>query len=230
MNELLEKLFKGHAGNIFLLGLFLVFSLAVFIIITYFIDVKLANKLTGIVFSNILVGRVPALSFGYAAELSHFIVISINIVAEMILVTIIYPLFVFSFQGIVKVKVLEDFFIQVKAKKEQHQEKFDKYGRLGLFMFVFIPFWMTGPIVGAIIGFLIGIKHYTVIFIVLISTIIAISLWGLFLQEIIDSLMIFDSQLIWIILFIVVVVLLFFRFKDVILDKIQELFNKEENK
>ncbi len=230
MRELLEKLFKGEEGNIFLLGLCLIFLLAVFIIITYIIDVNLANKITGIVFSNVLVGRVPALSFGYAAELSHFSVISMNIWAEMILVTIIYPLFVFSFKGIVKVKVLEDFFTQVKAKKQRHQEKFDKYGKFGLFIFVFIPFWMTGPIVGSIIGFLIGIKHYLVIFIVFISTIIAISLWGLFLQEIIDTLMIFDSQIIWMILTVVIVALLVFRFKGIILDKIYELFKKEENK
>lgn len=230
MRELLEKLFHGKEGNVFLLGLFLIISLAIFIIITYIIDVNLANKITGIVFSNLLVGRVPALSFGYAAELSHFMVISINIWVEMILVTIIYPLFVFSFHGIVKVKVLEDFFNQVKSKKEQHQEKFDKYGKFGLFIFVFIPFWMTGPIVGSIIGFLIGIAHYVVIAIVFVATIIAISIWGLFLQEIIDTLMIFDSHLIWYVLLIVVVALVIFRFKDTILDKIQELKNKEENK
>ena len=224
MKELLEKLFKGEEGNILLLSLLLMFFLAVFIIISYFIDVNFANKITGIVFSNILVGRVPALSFGYAAQLSHFIVIGINIITEMILVTIIYSLFVSSFKGIVKIKILEAFFKEVQEQKQKHQKKFDKYGKFGLFIFVFIPFWMTGPIVGAIIGFLIGIRHYSIIFIVFVSTTIAITLWGLFLQEIINTLLVFDSQFVWIILFILVFALLIFRFKDYIYEKLKKIF------
>lgn len=226
MKNMLEKLFKGKEGNIFLLGLFMIFSLVVFTIVCYQFDASLASKITGMVFSNLLVGRVPALSFGYAADLSHLIVIFTNVYTELILVTIIYPLFVFSFKGIVKVKALENFFNEVQQKKNDHQEKFDKYGIFGLFIFVFIPFWMTGPIVGSIIGFLIGLKHYTIIFIVFIATVISISLWGLFLQEIIDVLMVFDSQLVWVILFIVVSALILFRFKKVILAKIRNILKK----
>ncbi len=213
MSNLIQKLYKGEEGNILILSLCITLSLIVFIIISYQIDVSFANRITGIVFTNLLVGRVPALSFGYAADLSHFTVISINIVTEMILVTAIYPLFVFSLKGVLKVKVLEDFFTEVQKKKNEHQKKFDKYGRFGLFVFVFIPFWMTGPIVGSIIGFLIGMKHYVVIFIVFIATIISITLWGLFLQEIIDFLLIFDTQIVWILLLLVVSVLLFLRFR-----------------
>lgn len=228
MKDKLEKLFEGKEGNIFLLALFLIFSLGVFIIVIYQFDAVFASKMTGMIFTNLLVGRVPSLSFGYAANLNHFEVIAINIYTEFIMVSIIYPLFVLSFKGIVKVKALEEFFSQVQAKKEQHQKKFDKYGKFGLFIFVFIPFWMTGPIVGSIIGFLIGMKHYTVITIVFIATIISITLWGLFLQEIIDILILFDSQLVWIMLFTIVSALLFFRFRKVILDKIQNILNKGE--
>ncbi|WP_072682640.1 small multi-drug export protein [Arcobacter sp. LA11] len=213
MPKLLQKLYKGEEGNILILSLCITFSLLVFIIISYQVDVAFANRITGIVFTNLLVGRVPALSFGYAADLSHFVVIFTNITTEMILVTAIYPLFIFSFKGVLKIKVLEEFFTEVQMKKNEHQEKFDKYGRFGLFVFVFIPFWMTGPIVGSIIGFLIGMKHYVVIFIVFIATIISITLWGLFLQEIIDFLLIFDTQIVWVLLLFVVSVLLFLRFR-----------------
>jgi len=219
MSNLIQKLYKGEEGNILILSLCITFSLIIFIIISYQIDVSFANKTTGIVFTNLLVGRVPALSFGYAAELTNFTVISINIITEMILVTAIYPLFVFSFNGVLKIKVLEDFFTEVQEKKKEHQEKFDIYGKFGLFIFVFIPFWMTGPIVGSIIGFLIGMKHYVVIFIVFIATIISITLWGLFLQEIVDFLLIFDTQIVWVGLLVIVSSLLFIRFRKKIFRK-----------
>ena len=213
MKELLEKLFQGKAGNIFILGLFLFFCLLLFIIISYRIDITFANKITGIVLTNVLVGRVPALSFAYAVELSHIVAISVNVLIELILVCIIYPLFVLSFNGILKIELLENFFNTIKAKKKKHQKSFDRYGGFGLFLFVFIPFWMTGPIVGAIIGFLIGLKHYTIITVVAFSTFIAISLWGLFLQEIIDFLLAFDSEFIWLVLFVLLSILLIYRFK-----------------
>ncbi|MCP4970200.1 MAG: small multi-drug export protein [Arcobacter sp.] len=222
MSNLIQKLYKGDEGNIFILSLIIIFSLLVFIIISYQIDATFANKITGIVFTNILVGRVPALSFGYAADLSNFIVISVNIIVEMILVTFIYPLFILSFKGVLKIKVLEGFFNEIQLKKDEHQRKFDRYGKFGLFIFVFIPFWMTGPIVGAIIGFLIGIKQYQVILIVFIATIISITLWGIFLQEIVQFLLIFDTEVVWIILLLIVSILLFLRFKKKNINKIDE--------
>ena len=53
-----------------------------------------------------------------------------------------------------------------------------------MFLFVWFPFWMTGPIIGALIGFLMGIKHYTTIFIVLSGTSLAIVIWTYFLKEV----------------------------------------------
>lgn len=226
MKLLIENLFKGKEGNIFLLALLMIFLLVILIIFCYQIDSSLANKITAMVLSNVFIGRVPALSLGYASELSHFIIISTNIYTEIILVMIIYPLFVLSFKGIVKVKALESFFEEVKQKKNEHKTSFEKYGKFALFVFVLIPFWMTGPIVGSIIGYLIGMRHYNIIFIVFISTVFSISLWAIFLQEIMDLILGLDSQFMWIILLLIFFLLLLFRFKKVILAKIRNIFKK----
>ena len=213
IKKLRDNLFVGKEGNILFLGLALIFMMIILILSSYIINPEFANKITGIVFTNIVVGRVPALSFGYAAGLSHFVVICTNIMIELILVSIIYPLFVFSFKDILHIDALEEFFTQVKNKKEQYKDKFEKYGTLTLFIFVFIPFWMTGPIVGSIIGYLIGMNHYKNISIVFIATVLAISLWGLFLQEIIDTIMLIDSSIVWISLGIIISVILFLKLR-----------------
>lgn len=221
MKKIYNIIFKGKEGNIFIFSLFLTTLLIISILITYIFDAKSANKITALVVSNLFVGRVPSLSLGYASQLSHLTVIGVNIVTELILVTSLYPLFIFSFKGILKIKPLEDFFTQVQEKKKQHQEKFEKYGKVGLFIFVFIPFWMTGPIVGAIIGYLIGLKHYTIMLIVFIATTIAITLWGLFLNEIIEFLLAFDTRYVWIILLFIVVTALVLKIK-------KKLYKKEK--
>jgi hypothetical protein len=48
---------------------------------------------------------------------------------------------------------------------------------------VLVPFWMTGPVVGAIIGFLIGLRPWVNLVVVLVSTYAAIGVWGLLLNE-----------------------------------------------
>ncbi|RXJ65929.1 hypothetical protein CRV08_13940 [Halarcobacter ebronensis] len=211
--ELQKRLFSTQEGLILILSFSLIFFTTFSLVFFYFYDAVFASKITTMIFTNIFIGRVPAISFGYASNLSHIVVIVFNIIAEMILVTLIYSIFVFSFKGVVRVKGLEDFFNKVKEKKEKHKNIFLKYGRLGLFIFVFIPFWMTGPIVGSIIGFLIGMKHFTIIFIVFLATIISMTLWGLFLQEIVAFLGEFDIRFIWILILIAVVSVIIFKLK-----------------
>ncbi len=211
--ELLKKIFSTKVGVILLISIVLILSTTIFLVIYYFFDASVSSKLATMLFTNLFIGRVPAISFGYASNLSHLQVITFNILAEMILVTLIYSLFVFSFEGVLKIKRLEEFFSKVQKKKEQHNDVFVKYGRLGLFIFVFIPFWMTGPIVGSIIGFLIGMKHFTVIFIVFLATIISMTLWGLFLQEIVNFIGQFDIRFIWILIVIMVVSVIILKYK-----------------
>jgi hypothetical protein len=66
---------------------------------------------------------------------------------------------------------------------EASRGKMHNLGYVGLFVFVFMPFWMTGPVVGSIIGYLLGIRPWVNIAVVLSATCIAIGLWGLLLNE-----------------------------------------------
>ena len=70
----------------------------------------------------------------------------------------------------------------------KYSDFFDKYGKYGLFIFVWFPFWMTGPVVGSIIGFLIGIRHYQTMIIVITGTSLAIVVWTYFIKELLSLL------------------------------------------
>jgi uncharacterized membrane protein len=117
-----------------------------------------------------------------------------------------------------QVKFLDRFFQKTHEYREKYSTFFDRFGLLGLFIFVFIPFWMTGPIVGAIIGYLIGLSHFTIIVTVFVATVFAISMWGLLLHELVSLMNMIDSSLIWIVLlsFVVVgiVVKVFLKLKE----------------
>ena len=132
---------------------------------------------------NLIIGREAGMSFGYASGFGHAQVVPLNILIETIQVLVVYPLFVQSARHLIRLRTLEPFVTRMQRAAESRGGMVRKFGIAGLFVFVFAPFWMTGPVVGAIIGFLIGLRPWVNLVVVLVSTYIAIGVWGLLLNE-----------------------------------------------
>ncbi|UCD70221.1 MAG: small multi-drug export protein [Betaproteobacteria bacterium] len=132
---------------------------------------------------NWLIGRAAGMSFGYASNLSHAAVIPANMVIETIQVLLVYPLFVLSVENLLDLPRLKPIFSKLRTAAQARSGAVSNFGIAGLFIFVFMPFWMTGPAVGSIIGFLLGIRPWVNMVVVLSSTYVAICLWGLLLNE-----------------------------------------------
>ena len=129
-------------------------------------------------------GRAAAMAFGYSVGLGKPAVIFICIAIETVLVLIVYPLFVFTFQNLLAIKWLNNAFVKSREAAERHKTRVERYGFIGLFVFVWIPFWMTGPVIGCIIGYLIGMRIWVNMTAVIAGTCIAITCWALFLEQV----------------------------------------------
>ena len=132
---------------------------------------------------NLIIGREAGMTFGYARGFGHAQVVPLNVLIETIQVLVVYPLFVLSTRHLIQLKVLQPFIERMQHAAESRGGAVRHFGIAGLFVFVFVPFWMTGPVVGAIIGFLIGLRPWVNLAVVLVSTYIAIAIWGLLLNE-----------------------------------------------
>ena len=132
---------------------------------------------------NLIIGREAGMSFGYANGFDHAHVVPLNILIETIQVLVIYPLFVLSTRQLIRLRTLQPFITRIHHAAESRGGMVRKFGIAGLFVFVFAPFWMTGPVVGAIIGFLIGLRPWANLAVVLASTYVAIGVWALLLNE-----------------------------------------------
>lgn len=137
---------------------------------------------------NLLIGRAAGMSFGYANGLDHVVVICSNVLVETIQVLVLYPLFVLSWRNLVDVRRLRRVLVQMRRSAEASRSRVARFGMLGLFVFVFLPFWMTGPVVGSIIGFLLGLKSRQTLGIVLAATYAAIGVWALLFEQLNDLL------------------------------------------
>lgn len=180
----LKKFFFTTEGNILVLGLLLLFGYFMSIVGVSMFSTDYALKLLVMSVTNFFFGRAAGISYGYTVEFDDGVIIFSNILVEFIMVLIIYPLFILSWNQSLNINFLRKFFMRVEEQRVKYKDFFVKYGKYGLFLFVWFPFWMTGPVVGAIIGFLIKLKHHHTLFIVLGGTSLAIVAWTYFLKEI----------------------------------------------
>lgn len=178
-----QSLWASAEGLMLQLGLLLAALLLVAFGVgwRFFPDLTLAfAAVTGL---NILIGRAAGMSIGYASGLTHAQVIPLNMLLETIQVLVIYPLFVLSIQNLLDLPRLRTVVSRMRITAEANRGTVHKFGIVGLFVFVFIPFWLTGPVAGSVIGFLIGLRPWVNVGIVLSATYVAIGVWALLLNE-----------------------------------------------
>lgn len=132
---------------------------------------------------NLVIGRAAGMSLGYASGLGHAEVIPWNVIVETLQVLVVYPLFALGWKHLLDTSRWAAAMSRLQAAAEEQRGAIQRFGIAGLFVFVFTPFWMTGPVVGAIIGLLIGLRTRTNLAVVLTATYIAIVVWALLLNE-----------------------------------------------
>jgi uncharacterized membrane protein len=135
---------------------------------------------------NLFIGRAAGMSFGYASGLDHIEVLPWNIIVETLQVLVVYPLFALGWNNLLDTSRWSATMSRLQAAAEAQRSTIQRYGIAGLFLFVFTPLWMTGPVVGAIIGLLIGFRPQTILLVVLPATYVAIGVWALLLNELSD--------------------------------------------
>lgn len=170
---------RSPEGWVFLAGIALAFAAICALAVTALWSGPYSQLLAAVAATNVIFGRIAAMSFGFAMGLRDATVILVNALIETLLILLLYPLLALSWQRLVEVRGLGRYLQTVRNTAERHQEKIRRYGIAGLFLFVWSPFWMTGPVVGCAIGILLGLPMWVVLSVVLTGTYVAILGWAL---------------------------------------------------
>jgi uncharacterized membrane protein len=176
-------LLRTAEGRILLVGLVLLIAVLVALTLVWLVAPDRGFVYIVMGGLNLTVGRAAGMSFGYASGLGHAQVVPLNMLIESIQVIVVYPLFALTWTHLIDTPRWTAMMERMRHAAEAHRGKIQRYGILGLFVFVFTPFWMTGPVVGAILGFLIGLRASVNLAVVLGSTYVAIGVWALLLNE-----------------------------------------------
>ena len=173
-----HEIVKTSEGRILILGIIIAITGIVVMGAVAFWSPEISHMMGTMTFFNIVFGRAVSMSLGYAAGYGHELVVPVNMWVETVLVLLFYPVFVFSMHKLVVFKGLKRFLQRTRAAAERHYDKVHKYGIIGLFVFVWFPFWMTRPVVGSAIGYLLGFSARLTLSIVLIGTYVAMAGWA----------------------------------------------------
>ena len=214
-HRLKSTLLASPEGTLLLIGIILAFIYTFWLGIKLLISPDESQVLVGLTAIELTFGRGGAMTFGYKFDLGLGTIIPICMIIETIYVLILYPLFVFSWRRLLVIKRLKNTFERTRRAAEIHKDKVQKYGVIGLFAFVWFPFWMTGPVVGSVIGFLLGLRLWINMVVVLAGTYAAIFGWAFVLRKLHEKVASYSSYaamvIIALVMFIFLLVHLFYR-------------------
>jgi len=125
-------------------------------------------------------GRAAGIGLCILNGVNHFWTIAYNFYLEVLIVCFTYSISVLSINNYIKLRVIRYYVLRLERKARKYRDKIERYGWLGLLLFVMTPLPVTGPVVGSIIGYLLKFrvsKNFSATF---LGTLAAIVLWTLF--------------------------------------------------
>jgi len=176
-----RELLRTTEGRILMLGIAIALAGVIGMGVVAYWSPQTSEIIGAMSFANLVFGTVVAMSIGYASGYGHTLVIPVNMWVETVVVLQFYPVFVLSVRKLVEFPKLKHFLDRTQAAAERHHDTVRRYGIIGLFIFVWIPFWMTGPVVGSVIGYLLGFPAWLTLSVVLAGTFMTTVVWAFLL-------------------------------------------------
>jgi uncharacterized membrane protein len=178
---LLKERFDLIEVRILFLGLTLALLAGLYLAVLLFTDQGLYRVLSSTAIVHVMGGRALGVATCLSANISPFYTILYNFFLEVVIVLIAYGIVVLIMRNVIQPKLLHSTVRQAELTAQRQKTNIKKYGAIGLFFFVMFPFFMTGPVIGAIIGYLLhyrAVNNFLIVFGGTLCSIIVYTLVG----------------------------------------------------
>ena len=176
---LIRERFNLIEVKILLVGLILSLLGCLALLGFLFINPGLYRVLFSTAVIHVIGGRALGIATCLSADISLFYTILYNFFLEVVIVLIAYGIVVLIMRNIIQPKLFRSAVRQAELAAQDQKTKIKKYGAIGLFFFVMLPFFMTGPVIGSIIGYLLNYKAINNFLIVFSGTLTSIIIYAL---------------------------------------------------
>ena len=185
---LVTKRFDLIEVKILSIGLLLCALTGVYFLYLLFTDPGLYKVMTSTAAVHLMGGRAVGIANCLAAGISIFYTIAYNFYLEVVIVLVAYGIIVLIMRNVIQPKIFHSAVRQAELTAQREKTKIKRYGAIGLFLFVMFPFFMTGPVVGAVIGYLLNYRAVNNFLIVFSGTLTSIIIYALVGNGVIDFL------------------------------------------
>jgi len=178
---LLKERFDLIEVRILFVGLLLALLAGLCLAVLLFTDPGLYRVLSSTAIIHIMGGRALGVATCLSANISLFYTILYNFFLEVVIVLIAYGFVVLIMRNVIQPKLLHSTVRQAELTAQKQKTNIKRYGAIGLFFFVMFPFFMTGPVIGAIIGYLLhyrAINNFLIVFSGTLCSIVVYALVG----------------------------------------------------
>jgi uncharacterized membrane protein len=165
--------------KILLIGLFLTALAGAYLAYLLFTDPVLSRTLFSTAIIHVVGGRALGIATCLTAGLSVSYTIFYNFFLEIVIVLLAYGTVVLIMRNIIQPKLFHRAVRQAENRAQKEKTRIKKFGAVGLFLFVMFPFFMTGPVIGSIIGYLLNYRAIQNFFIVFTGTLSSIIIYAL---------------------------------------------------
>ena len=172
--------------KILLTGLILSCLICLYLLYLLFTNFGLYKVLSSTAIVHIMGGRALGIAACLSADISLFYTILYNFFLEVVIVLIAYGIVVLIMRNLIQPKLFHSAVRQAEFAAQDQKTTIKKYGAIGLFLFVMLPFFMTGPVIGSIIGYLLNYKAINNFLIVFSGTLSSIVIYALIGNNIIN--------------------------------------------
>lgn len=115
-----------------------------------------------LVLELLFLGRAVSIADGIASGFGSFYLMFQNSLEDIVLLLLVYPLVVAAYEDVAGHRLLRKTITRVRRTAEANRKVVEPWGVIGLWTFVFFPFWSTGALVGSVIGYLLGMRTWVV--------------------------------------------------------------------
>jgi uncharacterized membrane protein len=177
-----NQIFKTTQGKLLIISICMAMVLVGTIGFYVVTDAALAKTLILTFFANTFGGRSVGIGLCILQGLTAFPTIFYNLYLEVMVVLFTYAVFTLTTTNYLRVEWVIRAMERVAETALKKKHKIERFGWFGIFLFVMIPLPVTGPVVGAIMGNMIGlgwIRNFSATF---LGTLTALVLWFEFFE------------------------------------------------
>lgn len=133
-----------------------------------------------IVLLHLVSGRLGSVGWGLQLDFDKEFLLFLCTSMDTIILFLLLPLLVFAMTKANYVPYLGPWLVHVNESAAQHKKTIEPFGALGLLAFVSFPLWSTGPLVGSVVGVLLGMRLWIILSAVSIGNLFANAAWIFF--------------------------------------------------